>query len=226
MKNLLMTTIAATIITGSAIALPLEDIHVGAVYYHNAWNNNNKVQVLGIRGNSVKVQFLEGSNVGAIEFVPARDLMTPSQSSEEAWGDAGEAAAGVIILGCLIFGCEDGSSTTSTQTSSTKYDISLHNKCHKDVRIALSYYPFGSNSLKQVSWWTFDSGENSYLSSNGSRLKTGKSTLYYYAETTDKSLVWASDESGHPKINVDGTQRTMRKWVDKQGDTDMYLTCN
>lgn len=117
MKNTALSLVLAAIIAGQALALPMEDIHVGAVYYHNAWNNNNKVRVLDIRGSSVKVQFLEGSNAGAIEFVTARDLMTPSQSSEEALGDAGEAIVGGAIILCAIFGCGSESSKKPARTT-------------------------------------------------------------------------------------------------------------
>ncbi len=124
-KFLLQTIFSLNIIffllCANLFALPLADIHVGAVYYHDSFNNNERVRVLEIQGSRVKIQFLEGNNAGAIEFVSPSDLLTPSQSRKEAIDEGvGTAAVAGLIL-CAIFDCNDDSEKYRANKKSNDY---------------------------------------------------------------------------------------------------------
>ncbi len=102
------------------------------------------------------------------------------------------------------------------------YNIKLTNECKHPVRLAIHYIDT-KGVWKTDGWWNFTKGESNFLASNnGMRLSTNKSTLYYYAETTDNSnYVW----KGNHNYSIDGQLLGMRKIVDKNGDTDIPLKC-
>lgn len=227
----LMVAIAAQ----SANAVELSRVHVGANYYHNEFNNNNKVRVLGISGGRVEVIFLEGDHAGTIDTVPASDLMTRSESRVEAMGDAAvTVGAGLALLCMLSDSCREraaqnrsgGSTSPSTSgggSASSRpagYDVRVVNSCDRPVRIAVNYKPV-DGGWTPAGWWVFDSGEDAVLQYKNKRMKTNSSVIYFYAATTDGAYSWKGDK----RVSVGGKTYGMRKAVDKDGETLLKLTC-
>lgn len=171
--NKLASALIATmmIVTEPAFSLELEQIRIGATYYHDAWNNNNRVRVLGLNGNKVEIIFLEGSSQGEVDFVSASKLLSKSESKTEAADDAAQAVTLGLGLGalafCLFTDCGDKEKTVPVDR-----EIRFKNNCIRPLRLAVysknSKHDWGSNE-----WWTFPSGKQSYLSiSNEGRLTT------------------------------------------------------
>lgn len=109
----------------------------------------------------------------------------------------------------------------TSDSSSQPYNFHVHNKCNRPVQIALSYKDT-DNRWKTKSWWQFDPFEQAFLMSGQQRLVTKNSAYYFYAETTDgSSFVWQGDNY----LTVDGVKLGFRKGEDKQGHTEIVLTC-
>lgn len=86
------------------LALSLSEVRVGGVYYHDEWNNNNRVKALSIHGNRVEIQYLEGPNIGEIDRVYPSDLLTKSDSDKEAAEDFGQGVA-ITAIGIAAVVC-------------------------------------------------------------------------------------------------------------------------
>lgn len=221
---------SAFLFASPALSVSLSDVHVGAVYYHNSWNNNRKVQVLGVRGSVVKVQFLEGSNAGAIEFVSASDLLTPNQSRKEAMEDAAE---GVVVAGaifCAMFGCENNKKPNSNRKaapySSSKAiaprPIVVANNCRNPVKVAVRYRDKHKN-WTTASWYSIKPRGRTRLADRANKvLGATNPVVYYYA--------YEFNAKGHPRkwagktpIKVGGKTYNFRKIHDGVGEALIKL---
>ena len=227
-----------------AHAVAMRDVHVGAVYYHNAWNNNKKVQVLGIRGGSVKVMFLEGPNAGAIEFVPPRDLMTPSQSRDEAVGDAVE---GVIITGAifcaLVGGCENNKKTynkprtykkappqrsytykkpaPSYSKAKSRRSVVIRNSCRNPVKIALRLKT-AANKWRTVGWYDIKPGRSITAADYKKKtLKNYGAFMYYHA--MEYSTRYPKKWTGALPVYYRGATRKFKPLYDNKGPLNVNL---
>ncbi|GLS28193.1 hypothetical protein [Marinibactrum halimedae] len=119
------------------LALNLSDIRVGGIYYHNEWNNNNRVKALSIHGTRVEIQYLEGPHSGEIDRVYPGDLLTKSDSDKEAAEDFGEGVAitaiGIAALVCVFNpdACKTNETKSTYRSSATtskgKYITCLNN---------------------------------------------------------------------------------------------------
>ena len=100
-------------------------------------------------------------------------------------------------------------------------NIIIRNECKKSIKIAVRYQPL-SGPWKTISWWNISAGKGITLLSNNKHLKTKKSIIYYYAETTSgKLLRW-----GGTRNVVIGTKTYgMREFKDTSGNIDLKLTC-
>ncbi|MEL6579821.1 MAG: hypothetical protein AAFQ14_08715 [Cyanobacteria bacterium J06621_12] len=120
---------------------------------------------------------------------------------------------------------ESGSSAItegSSSSAASAYPIQLENGCSHPVSLLVRYHhpDFG---WQVTGWWAFAPGERSFLSDEGERLETDKSTLYYYAETTDGSdLRWTGDYSYY----YNDTLYDMSEVVDKEGVTSWKISCS
>jgi hypothetical protein len=107
-KVLIFLVIVATIFSFSvpSFAVYLADVRVNGIYYHEAWNDNNRVRVLSIQGNKVEVVFLEGSNAGEVDLVYSGKLLRRTESEKEEFDDAmqgaGLAVGAIAIIACAL----------------------------------------------------------------------------------------------------------------------------
>lgn len=92
------------LVLAPSFAIELDEVIVGAIYYHDEWNNNTKVRVIDIRGHKVEILFLEGSNIGEVDRVYPSYLLTRTDSEEEAAEDFKQ-AVGITVIGVGLFVC-------------------------------------------------------------------------------------------------------------------------
>ncbi len=111
-------------------------------------------------------------------------------------------------------------SSRSNNTSSA-FGFKITNSCRYKVRLFMHYRNLSDAWITDGSW-TISGNTSTYLAnSNNIRLKTTTATAYYYAELLDQSYEWAGDH----KYSFGGRVLAMRKIVDKDGDTDWFISC-
>lgn len=106
------------------------------------------------------------------------------------------------------------------EPTSQGYDISVYNKCHKEISLAIRYRNTSGDWVTKY-WWNISPHESNYLSSDGGRLKTNSSILYYYARAG--SMTWDGFDN---TTVIDGEEYSMRKHNDNSGDTNIVLSCD
>lgn len=100
--------------------------------------------------------------------------------------------------------------------------ITIENRCDHPVRVAIRYAD-ADRQWQSLGWWQVPAMvRTEHLAAGGRALQTRTATLYFYAETSDGSgWQWLGQ---HP-TSVDGENLRMREIFDREGDTEIVLTC-
>lgn len=217
----------------SSQAVDLQEVVVGGIYYHNEWNSNDKVRVLAIRGSKVEVLYLEGSNVDEVDRVHPHELLTRTDSKEEATEDMVEAVAlGVVAVAAIVCfaspeTCEEKAVpevNTHRLARSTSRNLYFRNNCSKPIDLALTFKDQASQWITN-GWWNIQGNAGTYLAVDGSKLLTSGDHLYYYAKSDGNNLVWGgSDYTASFGERSLGMRKTALK-VDSDGDFFYALHC-
>ncbi len=221
-------------LTSPAIAIELDEVVVGAIYYHDAWNNNQRAKVVAIRGQKVEIVYLEGSKAGEVDRVYPRDLLTRTDSQNEAAGDAMEGVAvGIVAVAafvCLVNpeSCEDKKTSKYAKERKTNYNkpkyLYFHNDCGAPISLAVTYKNQMSKWLT-IGWWNLPAYEGRFLASDDTKILLSSNDLYYYAESKKSGLTWKGDDY---RASFNDRSLGMRKTdvaVNTQGNYSYSINC-
>lgn len=171
------------------------------------WSDGNLNMLL-------KVTFNSNYGIDDVDVVRSNGLVPPFATLE--------------ILGEIIKESNTSSNnsnyspTYATSSSSSINNIRINNECHKPVNIAVRYMNTNDNWVTD-GWWEFSPSEKGLLRGDNGRLETDNSILYYFAQSTDKTIVWEGDKNTK---YFKGKKLDMREVDDENGDIDITLVCN
>lgn len=242
MRTVIRTGILATSLLASGVvgAADIRDIRVGGGYYlYRALENNVLVRAVEVdhRNGRVLVQY---SN-GAVDWVSPQALLTQSQSDQ---ADVGTAVAGVALIACMLNpkACEEAIASSTNQPSSSSapppserknfvdlrapkegvFGFAVENKCNEPVRVMLHFQDAAKKWHVQGPW-TVSANHNTLLLNGKNETLVSKSVdFYFYARSVEGSKVWRGD---HNVRNRNGEVFPMKMMSDKEGDSDLVLTC-
>ncbi len=214
------------LVLGAAHAARISDLDVGDGVYVQGIFSDDLVHIVRIdyQGHRVKVR---RSTDGTTSWVKPSSLISRETS---VGNDIGRAAITVGLLVCALDpdACAGNNNqtrqrtTTPPSTSPTGFKFHVANECKQPVRLALRYLQPDGN-WTTAGWWTFSANSSRFLKfNNGTYARTNSTASYYYAETTDQSLVWKGDHSA----KLENKPLAMRKLTDTSGDTELRLTCS
>eukprot|EP00438_Fugacium_kawagutii_P036621 Skav217831 [mRNA] locus=scaffold889:518911:519603:+ [translate_table: standard] len=108
-----------------------------------------------------------------------------------------------------------------------RYYINVNNKCHKTVRVGITYrQPDGAS--KTECWWTISPDVSTYLNlESGDRIVTENRIWAYYAEALDESIRWQGTNTIWQRFCPD-KRVWMRNldFVNSNGDLYVGLICS
>lgn len=100
------------------------------------------------------------------------------------------------------------------------FPIRFENRCDKTLKLAIRYLK-NNDEWETKHWWEFEAGEKSMLLSNGEKIRTNNSIIYFYAQTSDGRI----KTSGDFPVKINGKEYKMKKLEDDEGTTDISLAC-
>jgi uncharacterized membrane protein len=108
----------------------------------------------------------------------------------------------------------DAISKSDDVISGYGWDFYIHNKCSKNIKIAIRYLDT-SGDWNIDGWWTFAADESAYLRSGKTRVHSTDDTYYWYGEVVGSNYKWSGDDSfrfdgrtlDFRKVEVDTTNR-------------------
>jgi hypothetical protein len=217
-----------------SISVELSEIIIGGTYYHDEWNNNNKAKVVAIRGDRVEIVYLEGDRAGEVDRVSASDLLTRTESREEAMEDVAEGAT-VAIVAVAAFVClvdpdsckqEQEQVETKPQTTLNYRNIYFQNDCGIQASLSITYLNQKTEWIT-MGWWNIPAYEGRFLADgNNNYIALSSEHFYYYAETPKAELLWNGSD-----YNANITNRTigMRKTyagIDSANNYTYKINCD
>lgn len=200
MLRFITAAIASTIVSASALALPIQDIDSGDSYYLSLLGENELVSVARVDPSNNRVKIRRKS--GYTEWVSPSRLLSYGNSFEE---DAATALVGVAIVACLFMpeecqnAAKSSATTSRTRTASTRSatikSVAVENTCREAVKVRV-LRRYNGKWQNQSDWfWTIPAHTTSNLmiDDNNTKLLTDYSDLYFNA--TSSSFSWSGDES-------------------------------
>lgn len=120
-------------------------------------------------------------------------------------------------------GTSSGDTYDSPTTAAAGHKLVVTNRCRRSVQVAVGYQALNGDWLAD-GWWTIASNTTKHLNgSSGSPLRTHNEVIYFYAETSDRSIVWNRKDW---EFVVAGRALPMTKIVDSVGDREWTLNCD
>ena len=105
--------------------------------------------------------------------------------------------------------------------------ISIKNACNKPISIWLDWKRASGDWADGEGPWEYKPGERTRLNDDGKLAMTANNTMYFFAQTTDKSLTWQGGEGS--VINLVKGEKVQFRKVNvppKDGARLLTITCN
>jgi uncharacterized membrane protein len=228
MKKFTALILSCTLVQSLAILLdptqvalagtPASDCVSGLLYDTDRWGRATRTSLSEQLAASV-CQGVTTKN----ESTSIRECVSGLLYNIDSWGRATRTE---ISENTAISTCAIRRSSPAAQQRQPQGRVFVANRCKYPVRIAVRYQNL-SGDWQTGGWWSFEGGEVSRITRDGTEVRTSNGIMYVYAKIKDgyPAGVWSGEEYRQFKNeSLPMQERNLSR--DKDGDYIVELTCD
>jgi hypothetical protein len=161
---------------------------------------------------------------GEIRWVSSSALKTKDEAAKQ------DIAAGIVGLGAAIVvcsldpkSCQSSNANSSNSAKASGATVRVTNSCDHPLQLLISLQDADDGKWKSRAWYSLSPQQSGKILFDGREVRTYRSDVYFYAETTDSSnIVWKGDYKTEYGSEV---YETVRKDINNTEEKRIELTC-